>query len=187
MRGQAEMIMGNHERKIARWISQGDRAGRHGAVRLSDGNRVTTDRLGELSALDRRRWQGRFRGLVAHAAPMRVLGNVILSHASVHPGYFDETASAREIETYATFGEFETSPEGEGGRRYTWTQSVPAGVTAIVGHDIRSMAAPYTEANGIGGTSIFLDTGSGKGGPLSSVDLKFVGDGALQVANFNMY
>jgi protein phosphatase len=187
MRGSATMILGNHERKISRWIAAVERNGRGEGVRLSDGNRVTTDRLAELSHVDRNRWQGRFRGLVAHAVPWRAFGDIVVAHASVHPGLWNNTASRREIEDYATYGEFEAGVEGSGSRSYSWVDHIPETKTAIVGHDIRSTAAPFTQVNAQGSSGIFLDTGCGKSGPLSSVDLRFGPEGELRVENFNMH
>ena len=46
---------------------------------------------------------------------------------------------------------------------------------------------PVVETNAQGGKAIFLDTGSGKGGNLSSVDLRFNEAGRLELQNFNMH
>jgi protein phosphatase len=185
MRGEGELILGNHERKIARWASQID-AGR-GPMRLSDGNRVTTSALTGLGGSARKRWLGRFRALVAQASITRQIGNVVLAHAGVHPGYWTGTATPKEFETWALFGEFE-APLSETTRPaqvHTWVESIPAGKTVVVGHEIRSHR-PMVVTNAAGGTAIFTDTGSGKGGNLSSVDLRF--DGAdFRVENFNLY
>lgn len=187
MRGSATMVLGNHEKKISRWISAIERTGRADGVRLSEGNRVTTDRLSELSNIDRARWQGRFRGLVAHAVPTRTFDDIVVAHASVHPGIWDGTATRREIEDYAVYGEFDTDGTGSGSRGYSWVDHIPAGKTVIVGHDIRSMVAPFTQVNARGSSGIFLDTGCGKSGVLSSVDLRFDADGSLHVENFNRH
>jgi protein phosphatase len=185
MRGQGEMILGNHERKIMRWINQIERG--RTSVRLSDGNKVTTDALGSLGLPARKRWQGRFKGLVSRSSHWRVIGNILFTHAGVHPGFWTGSATAKELETWALFGEFDANyNEERPARRYTWTENVPADMTVIVGHDIRSTAKPMTVVNSNGGNTIFLDTGSGKGGRLSSAALRIDGDG-LKVANFNMY
>jgi len=48
MRGSAALVLGNHERKIFRWL---DTSGANNRVRLSDGNRVTTDAIEILDSL----------------------------------------------------------------------------------------------------------------------------------------
>lgn len=185
MRGEGELLLGNHERKILRWITQVE-SGRV-SLRLSDGNRVTTNALNALGSSARRRWIGRFKGLCARANYVRCLGNITMAHAGVNPGLWDGTASAREIENWALFGEFDPgnadqAPE----RKYAWVEAVPEGETVIVGHDIRSTLMPLTHTGAAGGRAIFLDTGSGKGGALTTANLRFTLNG-LRVEHFNRY
>lgn len=181
MRGEGEILLGNHERKIARWITQSE-AGRV-SLRLSDGNRVTTNALNALGQTARRRWIGRFRGLVAHGGLIRSFGDITLAHAAVHPGFWDGTAGMRDIENHALFGQFEAA---DGERLYGWCDAVPEGDTVIVGHDIRSTVVPMQVEGRAGGRTIFLDTGCGKGGALTTADLKFVGE-EVRLGNFNRY
>lgn len=180
MRGEAELVLGNHERKIMRWIEDPDRQ------RLSDGNRVTTDAIENLGPRARKRWIGRFRGLYHHGHHLRRFRNIVMTHAAVHPNYWTGTASRRDLNLWAMFGEFIRDDSGDFSRRYGWTEKVPADATVIVGHDIRSTEKPMTLTSDLGGKTIFLDTGSGKGGRLSSVDL-FLRDETYRIENFNMY
>lgn len=181
MHGDGELILGNHERKIARWI------GEHADARLSDGNRVTTQALARLDSAEARRWQTRFKGLVARASPCRHLGNMVFAHAAVHPGYWRGTVAPRDLESMALFGEFVASPDGQRpARTYGWVNTIPSGTTVLVGHDIRSTRSPLVVGAQHGGTAVFMDTGSGKGGRLASADLKFVGDG-FRIENFNLH
>lgn len=180
MRGEAAMILGNHERKIMRWID-GQR------VRLSDGNRVTTKALESLGETNRVRWMGRFRGLFQHGSLIRQIENVTFAHAGVYSGIWKGEPMNRAAENMAYFGETDDTrslPE----RRvpaYSWVDSIPAGKTAVVGHDRRA-PYPFVETNEIGGTAVFLDTGSGKGGQLSSADFRFSNTG-LRLENLNMH
>lgn len=53
-----------------------------------------------------------------------------------------------------------------------WVADIPAGMTVYCGHDRRSQdGRPYTMANAAGGKAVFMDTGAGKGGHLSWIDL----------------
>jgi protein phosphatase len=185
MRGEGELMLGNHERKIMRWLAQTE-AGRV-SLRLSDGNRVTTNALNALGAPARKRWVGRFKGLCSRASYVRAMGNITFAHAGVHPEFWNGRASAREIETWALFGEFDPggadqAPE----RKYAWVEAVPEGETLIVGHDIRSTMMPLSQVGAAGGRTVFLDTGSGKGGALTIADLKFTETG-ITIANFSRY
>ncbi len=57
-------------------------------------------------------------------------------------------------------------------RSLRWVDRIPEGLTVYCGHDRRSTdGRPYVRHNAQGGTAIFLDTGAGKGGHLSWIDI----------------
>jgi protein phosphatase len=57
-------------------------------------------------------------------------------------------------------------------RSLRWVDRIPAGLTVYCGHDRRSSdGRPYVRHGAAGGKAIFLDTGAGKGGHLSWIDL----------------
>ena len=60
-------------------------------------------------------------------------------------------------------------------RSQEWVKEIPAGVMAIVGHQILSTEKPVIKVNAIGGKAMFLDTGAGKGGKLSYYDIEIGG------------
>lgn len=186
MGGEAGFILGNHERKIARWMAQQDSG--DGALKLSPGNRVTVAALTALTEAQRRQWSGRFRCLLSRAALMHHLGTVTLTHAAVHQTVWQPCAAApaddQAVENYALYGEHGHSHRD--GLSYHWIDAVPAGQIVFVGHDIRSTVAPVVIKGRQGGQVVFLDTGAGKGGLLSSADLRFVGSG-LRLENFNRH
>ena len=63
-------------------------------------------------------------------------------------------------------------PDGYPERVLRWVDRIPAGVTVYCGHDRRSTdGRPYIRTGHNGGTAVFLDTGAGKGGHLSWIDL----------------
>lgn len=186
MRGNGELIVGNHERKIVRWIDQPEK-GRH-MMRLSEGNRVTTQALNNLGNPRRDRWMSRFKGLVSRSPLTLKLDNYVFTHAAIHPDWWTGSEDYKNMENFSLFGEFEPSPVqfSEGHRplrTYNWVESVPADTTVVVGHDARSTRMPVTQLNNLGGRAVFLDTGSGKGGYLSSLDIRFTQEG-LKMENF---
>ena len=187
MRGAGEMIMGNHERKIARWIDQNERG--RSMMRLSEGNRVTTQALNKAGATVRDRWSSRFRGLVSRSPMSLQIGEFFFAHAAVHPSVWTGAdTDSRVAENFCLFGEYDPTAEDERpARTYKWVEAIPAGKTVIVGHDCRSTQRPLVETNEQGGKAVFLDTGSGKGGTLSSVDLRFNEQGRLELQNFTMH
>ncbi len=63
-------------------------------------------------------------------------------------------------------------PDGYPERVLHWVDHIPAGLTVYVGHDRRSAdGRPYIRSGRDGGAAVFLDTGAGKGGHLSWIDL----------------
>ena len=65
-----------------------------------------------------------------------------------------------------------TQADGYPERVLRWVDRIPEGVTVYCGHDRRSTdGRPYVRAGHGGGTAVFLDTGAGKGGHLSWIDL----------------
>ena len=74
----------------------------------------------------------------------------------------------------AIFGEptGRIQPDGYPERSIRWVDRIPPGLTVYCGHDRRSTnGRPYVRHGAHGGTAIFLDTGAGKGGHLSWIDL----------------
>jgi protein phosphatase len=63
-------------------------------------------------------------------------------------------------------------PDGYPERSLRWVDRIPPTMTVYCGHDRRSQnGRPYVRKGQAGGTAIFLDTGAGKGGHLSWIDL----------------
>jgi len=64
---------------------------------------------------------------------------------------------------------------GKPERILRWVEDIPAGMSVYCGHDRRSQTGrPYIRTNAAGGRAVFLDTGAGKGGHLSWVDVEGV-------------
>lgn len=176
MRGSAGLILGNHERKIARWVDQ-----RH--VRISEGNRITTEALAGLAPSLRQQWIGRFRSLLSHAHLLYQIENVTLIHAATHPSLWTRRPDAQLIEQFGLYGQGETN--GRFHRVHHWVNAVPAGQLVFVGHDVIS-PFPIIVSGTKGGQVVFLDTGCGKNGALSTADLRFTETG-LRLECFNRH
>jgi hypothetical protein len=183
MRGEAEIILGNHERKILRWLNSPS----GNEMRLSEGNRVTTDAIKSLGVSQRNKTVGRLRAMVGRSRTLLHWGNLVFSHAAVHPEYWTGQASAHDIDAAALVGFYEPTTQSRKPKpRFEWTDSVPDGNLVFVGHNIRSREHPVTTENKKGGKVFFIDTGSGKGGALTTADLRFVNN-TWSVSNFNMF
>jgi hypothetical protein len=182
MGGTAAMILGNHERKIARWLGQGDHGRPH--LRITEGNRVTIDALNALKKMARQQWIGRFRSLLAHASLMQEIDNITLLHAAAHPSLWTKKPNTASTEQFALYGESDQST-GKFRRVHHWIDMVPAGKMVFIGHDTIG-PFPTIVSGALGGQVVFLDTGCGTGGYLSSADLRF-GDRGLQLECFNRH
>ncbi len=165
MRAAGCSCWGNHDRKLARALGgQPVRVDAALAATLSQ----LPPRLRE-RALDAIRqapaWivqehrvfvHGGFHTAMLNHAPPPGLGRV-------------DTALSR-----ALFGQTtgRTQPDGYPERVLRWVDRIPAGITVYCGHDRRSTdGRPYVRTGAAGGTAVFLDTGAGKGGHLSWIDL----------------
>lgn len=117
-------------------------------------------------------------------------GNVIFSHGGVHAASWDAAAdignqrSRMKIKSTAMYGETDGVTRDDDGfpvRTYTWTDEVPAGKHAVVGHDAGAMGKKkgrtHSYQNANGGNTTFLDTHSGKGGILSGGVFNFSPEG----------
>lgn len=175
--GHAAMIRGNHERKIARWLDQGE-AGEI-TIQVSHGNQATIDAVEALPEGPRAAWIARFRHLLARSTMMAEVGDLVFAHGAVHPSFWTGL-TPKAAESYAYFGQVDRSApmiDGYPVRTYGWADEIPAGMTVIVGHDVRSPIEPLVVEGARGGRAIFLDTGSAKGGRLSVADYRLDGDG----------
>lgn len=190
IRGHGEAIMGNHERKIYRYLQQMVNQG-SSKMKLSHGNQVTVDRVMGLGTFEFERWVAKFFALVNMMRNHRVGGDFIFTHGAVMPEMwtnFDQRLSG-DLESAALFGEVDKEKSklpGPPHRTYNWVDLIPGGKTAIVGHDIRGKFQPFTQENENGGKAIFLDTGCGKQGHLSTVDIRFTQSGP-KIENFNIH
>lgn len=74
----------------------------------------------------------------------------------------------------ALFGQVTSRMRADGfpERLHDWVDRIPPGITVYCGHEIRSGdGRPLTHVGALGGAAVFVDTGAGKGGHLSWVDL----------------
>lgn len=189
-RGRGICIIGNHERKIERWLEQV----KHNdvRVRLSDGNKVTTKAIEAMAPDARRKFETRYRALLGFSRHHWVVGNTLFTHGAAEPEMFDINSPRLmgRFETMALFGEVDSSApqraDGYPTRIYEWVNRIPDNKRVMVGHDIRSTTKPLVVKGNAGGEAYFMDTGSGKGGRLTSADVIFQGSD-LNIKNFKYH
>jgi len=190
IRGRGAMTLGNHEKKIERWLGQ-DRKGEV-KLKLSDGNRATTRLVQALGSLERTRFENKFYSLLNLSKNHILLGDIMFTHGGAEPEMFKTTVSRLHgrLESIALYGEVDPvnkfNADGYPNRIYEWVNRIPQGKQVIVGHDIRSTVKPLVVSGAKGGEAIFLDTGSGKGGQLSTAHI-IHSDGRWKVEAFSTH
>ena len=165
-RGRGLFLLGNHDLKLARAL-----AGH--SVRIEPVLQATIDQL-DAQLRDR-------IILEAHQAPAWLRhGATLFVHGGFHTSMLDQPVSApgltrpTGVTARALYGEptGHTQPDGYPERSLRWVDRIPPGLTVYCGHDRRSTdGRPYTRPGAAGGNAVFLDTGAGKGGHLSWIDL----------------
>ena len=163
--GRGLFILGNHDRKLGRALS-GQAVRRDGALEST------------LTQLD---GPLRDRALheITHAPAWLANGSTFFVHGGFHPAMLHQTpppalGKVDPLLSRAMFGETtgRLQPDGYPERVLRWVDRIPAGMTVYCGHDQRSTdGRPYRRRGHDGGTAVFLDTGAGKRGHLSWIDL----------------
>lgn len=164
--GRGVFLLGNHDLKLAQALAGRD-------VRM-DPNLAAT--IAQLDDDLRTRTRAEF----AHAPAWLVQGNRIFVHGGFHTAMLTEDpppppeGRAAGVLARALYGEptGRIQPDGYPERSLRWVDRIPAGMTVYCGHDRRSTdGRPYIRKGRGGGQAVFLDTGAGKGGHLSWIDL----------------
>ncbi|HVY16844.1 MAG TPA: metallophosphoesterase [Rhodopila sp.] len=163
--GRGLFVLGNHELKLAR-VLRGQHVRSDAAVQATIGQ--MDDAL-----------KARALRLIARAPAWVRHGNALFVHGGFHTAMLEQPPSpvvgrpqgpmARALYGEPT-GRIQT--DGYPERSLRWVDRIPAGLTVYCGHDCRSQdGRPYLRHGALGGLAVFLDTGAGKGGHLSWIDL----------------
>lgn len=164
--GRGVFLLGNHDLKLARALSGQE-------VRM-DHHLATT--LAQLDPPLRER----ARTEICAAPAWLIQGPRLFVHGGFHTAMLEEAPQSAPIGrvqgvlSRALYGEptGRTQPDGYPERSLRWVDRIPPGLTVYCGHDRRSTdGRPYIRKGAQGGIAVFLDTGAGKGGHLSWIDL----------------
>jgi protein phosphatase len=164
--GRGLFLVGNHEFKLVRVLA--------GHATRADAAVAAT--LGQLDEVLR----DRVLVEVARAPAWLRHGDRLFVHGGFHTAMVDTPSPVVGLErpgpvlARALYGEptGRTQPDGYPERSLRWVDRIPAGLTVYCGHDRRSGdGRPLVRRGAAGGTAVFLDTGAGKGGHLSWIDL----------------
>jgi protein phosphatase len=173
-RGEGLFLLGNHDHKLRRALTGTP-------VRI---DQVLAATLAQLAAHpDGRAISARAAAEVARAPAWVAWGaRTLFVHAGFHPAMLHAPpppdAGARRPEgavSRALYGQTVRGEVTEAGypvRVLGWVDAIPEGFTVYCGHDMRSTdGRPHIRRGRQGGRAVFMDTGAGKGGHLSWLDL----------------
>ena len=177
--GRGLFLVGNHDLKLAR------------AIR-GQGVRMDAQLAATLSQLDphlRARAAAEIARAPAWVQRHTTAGIELFVHGGFHTAMLDAPpppppeGHVQGVLARALYGEPTGRMKADGypERSLRWVDRIPAGAIVYVGHDRRSGdGRPYVRRNAAGGQAIFLDTGAGKGGHLSWIDLPAAAGTRLQ-------
>lgn len=170
--GDGLFLLGNHDHKLRRALLGRSVSTVHGLAET-------------LAAFDAALAE-RAIAAIAEAPAWRVWRSAVFVHGALHPAMLtgpppDQagTRSPNGPLACALFGETtgRARPDGSPERIYGWVDRIPHGMTVYCGHDMRSRdGRPFVQSGDAGGRAVFVDTGAGKGGHLSWIDLPREGD-----------
>lgn len=165
--GRGLFLLGNHDFKLARAL-----AGRQ--VRRDPALAAT------LATLDPGLGAETLAAISAAPAWLAA-GRHFFVHGGFHTAMLTEPPPEKPLEgpvspllARALYGQTtgRIQPDGYPERTLRWVAQIPAGLTVYCGHDCRSTdGRPAVRRNNDDGAAVFLDTGAGKGGHLSWIDL----------------
>lgn len=164
--GRGMFLLGNHDLKLARTLA---------------GQSLREDKVVQatIAQLDDE-LRARVVQEVARARAWVRRDNALFVHGGFHTDMLNGVAPVFGLDrprgalARALYGEptGRIQTDGFPERSLRWVDRIPPGLTVYCGHDRRSTdGRPYVRAGALGGRAIFLDTGAGKGGHLSWIDL----------------
>ncbi len=164
--GRGLFLLGNHDFKLARVL----------AGQVSQPGQALAETLRQLDDGLRRRVAQE----AARAPVWLRLGAAFFVHGGFHPSMLDNPGPVQPLArphgpvSRALYGEPTGRIQADGypERSLNWVETIPAGLTVYCGHDRRGTdGRPYRRRGRAGGEAVFVDTGAGKGGHLSWIDL----------------
>ena len=164
--GRGRFLLGNHDLKLARYLS-------------GQTTRVEAEVAATAAQLDPPLRDRALAEIMQAPAWLR-RGDALFVHGGFHTAMLEGPSPMiglgrpDPVVARALYGEPTGRMQADGfpERSLRWVDRIPLGLTVYCGHDRRSSdGRPLVRRGQAGGTAVFLDTGAGKGGHLSWIDL----------------
>lgn len=185
IRNQTVLILGNHERKLFRWLEKNKN--QKSKLFLSESNKQTINKINSLSENERKLWTNKFKTTVQLSKTHLIFDNLILVHAAYDKemmNFKNYNFLPRNLENIALLGK-NFVEENELITNRDWIKEIAGEYKIFVGHEnSKNIKPPIIKQNN--SEIYFMDTGSGKGGNLSSVDLIYK-ENKWEILNFNSW
>jgi len=166
--GAGAFLLGNHDRRLLRALTGHNVKRGHGLEEALAALEAAPDLIPRaieaISAAPA--WLTRPGALFVHGA----LHPEMLLEDSPPLAYAARTAAL----AFALYGETSGQRHANGmpERLYGWVDRIPRGLTVFCGHDVLAQdGRPHVRTGAAGGRAVFVDTGAGKAGHLSWIDL----------------
>ena len=159
--GRGLFIRGNHDDKLYRTLK--------GNPTVVDSDlAVTIEQLD--AAVDGARLKRRFSEAYRAAPYIVTIGATVLVHGGMAPAMLKSRSLPAKLKALALYGEASRLDERKKPiRTYRWVETVPAGMTVVIGHHPISDKAVLVRINKAGGRLLHLDCGAGKGRGLGAL------------------
>ncbi|CAK7192127.1 hypothetical protein COMNV_00312 [Commensalibacter sp. Nvir] len=162
-------IIGNHDRKLGLYLKN----------RKIIKDSALTETIEQIQNHPDSSLASKIEIALERAPAWLVFKKTIFVHAGFHPKMLfepppDPLKPVNTLLSRALYGEVtkKTNAHGYPIRKSNWINQVPQGYTLYCGHECRSTdGRPWKYQTPTGATIIFMDTGAGKGGHLSWIDI----------------
>lgn len=193
IRNKSINVLGNHERKMFKILHGG-------SIYMNDAVKQTLNKIDSLSDKEKNKWITKFNTLITYGKFFFKYKNAVFCHGGFVPKILnrDENINKSDFLTskeknLCIFGDSEVfknkiykKKEINEILNLSWVDEVQKDYILFLGHHTINNHYPLVFTNKKGAKIYFIDTGCGKGGSLTSADLKFI-DNKIVFKHFNVW
>ena len=182
---ECQITIGNHDIKIYKWFN-GERINTYKPV---------DETIKIFQSLPKRDFdilKMKFKTIINNGTFALKYKNVYFTHAHINDRikyllFNNLPFEKKDVHVCVSGYDFTEKNNEQDKLNISWIENISKGCTVFVGHNY-ICNVPIIMKNSHGAKFIFMDTGSGKGGKLSSVDMKFNNTTKeLEIINFNLW